>query len=207
MSSRLNLLEAGKSYTFRSFFEMPYEVDDILSEFGVSYSAQKLTLPQAEAPSAVVEPLKAELEDRLQLVLLSSETARREMLVAPVLVRVARLSKSQLRIEYPLIVNDQLKGKLDYLVKGNQSLLVIEAKNDDLTRGFTQLAVELIALSRVEATQKILYGAVTIGNTWLFGRLDVAAQQVVQDISLYRVPEDLHTVMAILIGILSVDNG
>ncbi len=112
----------------------------------------------------IVEPLKAKLESDLQIVLLSSETARREILVAPVLTQIARLSESKLRIEYALIVDDYLKGKVDYLVRGKQSVLVIEAKNDDLTRGFTQLAVELIALSRVEVNQQILYGAVTIGN-------------------------------------------
>ena len=203
--SRLNLLEKGKSYTFRSYFEMPYEVDEILSEFGIGFRAQKLALPRVKVSPDIVEPLKAKLESDLEIVLLSSETARREILVAPVLTQIAQLSGSKLRIEYALIVDDYLKGKVDYLVRGKQSVLVIEAKNDDLTRGFTQLAVELIALSRVEVNQKILYGAVTIGNAWLFGRLDVAKQQIVQDLSLYRVPEDLSDVMEILMGLLKAD--
>jgi hypothetical protein len=38
-------------------------------------------------------------------------------------------------------VNNWLKGNLDYFLKHNPGLLVVEAKNDDLTRGFTQLAV------------------------------------------------------------------
>ena len=33
-----------------------------------------------------------------------------------------------------------------YLIRGNQTLLVVEAKRDDLTRGFTQLAAEMIEL-------------------------------------------------------------
>ncbi|CAN5759133.1 hypothetical protein BH23CYA1_BH23CYA1_02710 [soil metagenome] len=203
--SRLNLLGEGKSYTFRSYFEMPYEIDEILAEFGVGFSAQKLSLPRSAVPSSIVNPLKADLESNLQIVLLSSETARREILVAPVLTKVALLSGSQLRIEYLLTVDEQLKGKLDYLIRGERSLLVIEAKNDDLTRGFTQLAVELIALSRVETAQKILYGAVTIGNAWVFGFLDVDQQTITQDTSLYRVPEDLQDVMEILMGMLTAD--
>lgn len=203
--SRLNLLAEGKSYTFRSYFEMPYEIDEILAEFGVGFSAQKLSLPRSEVPSSIVNPLKANLESDLQIVLLSSETARREVLVAPVLTRVARLSGSQLRIEYLLTVDEHLKGKLDYLIRGERSLLVIEAKNDNLTRGFTQLAVELIALSRVETTQRILYGAVTIGNAWIFGFLDTEQQRIAQDTSLYRVPEDLQDVMEILMGMLTAD--
>ena len=203
--SRLNLLEKGKSYTFRSYFEMPYEIDEILSEFGVEYSLEELTLPKINVSPDVVEPLKARLKNDLRIVLLSSETARREILVAPVLTQIARLSESKLRIEYALIVDDYLKGKVDYLVRGKQSVLVIEAKNDDLARGFTQLAVELIALSRVEVNQKVLYGAVTIGNAWLFGCFDVAKQQITQDLSFYRVPEDLHDVMEILMGLLKAD--
>ena len=203
--SRLNLLEAGKSYTFRSYFEMPYEIDEILAEFGVSFSTQKLSLPRSQVPSSIVNPLKADLESNLQIVLLSSETARREILVAPVLTRITRLSGSQLRIEYLLAVNEQLKGKLDYLIRGERSLLVIEAKNDDLARGFTQLAVELIALSRVETSQKTLYGAVTIGNAWVFGLFDVERQRVMQDTSLYSIPEGLQDVMEILMGMLTAD--
>ena len=65
----------------------------------------------------------------------------------------------QLRIEYPLNVNNWLKGNLDYLLRAANSLLVIEAMNDDLTRGFTQLAVEMIALAEVEE-QDVFYGAV-----------------------------------------------
>ncbi|MEI6441839.1 MAG: hypothetical protein WCO29_01595 [Nostocales cyanobacterium ELA583] len=53
-----------------------------------------------------------------------------------------------MKIEYAVNVNNWLKGNLDYLLRSQQSLLVIEAKNDDLSRGFTQFAVELIALQR-----------------------------------------------------------
>lgn len=205
--SYLNLLDEGQSYTFRSYFEMPYETDEVLSEFGVSLVSKKLSLPRMQVDVAEVDKLSTDLEAALEVVELASETARREVLVAPVLIKVVRLSSSRLRIEYPLIVSDQLKGKLDYLVEGRQRLLVIEAKNDDLSRGFTQLAVELIALAsreaRREATPKILYGAVTIGNVWLFGWFDTAEQKMYRDTSLYPVPDDLQDVMETLMGILA----
>lgn len=150
---------------------MPYETDDILAEFGYGLNSQRLQLPTSSHPVSRLADFKTQLEESLQLVRLSSETARRETLVAPILLEVARICHSQLRIEYPLTINDWLKGKLDYLMRGPQNLLVIEAKNDDLSRGFTQLAVELIALSKFE-DQSILYGAVTLGNIWLFGKLN-----------------------------------
>ncbi|MBC6475220.1 MAG: hypothetical protein GDA48_22385 [Hormoscilla sp. GM102CHS1] len=55
-------------------------------------------------------------------------------------------TQAQLRIEYPLKVNDRLKGDLDYYLYTRSIILVVEAKNADLSRGFTQLAMELIAL-------------------------------------------------------------
>ncbi|WP_242054747.1 hypothetical protein [Nostoc sp. FACHB-190] len=100
-----------------------------------------------------------------------------------------------------MTVNNWLKGNLDYYLKSNLSLLVVEAKNDDLTRGFTQMAVELIAISEVEEGD-IFYGAVTIGDAWRFGRLEKTKQQIFQDISLYRIPDDLPDLMKILVGIL-----
>jgi hypothetical protein len=187
---------------------MQHEVDEVLAAFGIGFQTQVLTLPRSEIAASIVEPLSAQLKGRLQRVRLSSETARREALVSPILFSVVELSDSQLRIEYSLIVDDQLKGKLDYLVIGKHSLLVIEAKQNDLYRGFTQLAVELIALSRAGSAQSkdaILYGAVTVGDIWLFGQLDTEQQQITQDSALYRVPEDLRDELEILTGILVAD--
>jgi hypothetical protein len=132
---------------------------------------------------------------------LSSETARRESLVAPVLLDIVRYCQCQLRFEYTLNVNSWLKGNLDYLVQSDRELLVIEAKNDDMTRGFTQLAVELIALSHVE-DREIFYGAVTMGDVWRFGKLDRNQQMIFQDLNLFKVPDDLDDLVKVMVGIL-----
>ena len=124
--------------------------------------------------------------------------------MSPVLLEIVRYCQCQLRIEYPLTLNNWLKGNLDYLLRSLNSLLVVEAKNDDLTRGFTQLAVELIALSKVEERQ-VLYGAVTIGDIWQFGRLDSQQQQITQDLDAFRVPADLDDLTRVLVGILEAD--
>jgi hypothetical protein len=42
------ILQEGQSYTFRSYFELPYEADDILAEFGYSLTNERLTLPHSE---------------------------------------------------------------------------------------------------------------------------------------------------------------
>ena len=195
------ILQKDQSYTFRSYFEMPYEPDEILAEFGYSLHKSRLSLPNHNGSLKRLSDLQQRIEEALLLVNLSSETARRETLVAPVLLEVAHYCQCQVRIEYPLTVNDWLKGNLDYLLRLKSSLLVVEAKKDDLTRGFTQLAVGMIALAQAE-DQDVLYGAVTIGDAWRFGKLDMKRQQINQDITLYRVPDDLEVLMQILVGIL-----
>jgi len=199
--TRRRILQEGQSYTFRSYFEMPYEADEILAELGYALVKTRLDLPRSNRQLERLEELRQRIDESLLLVSLSSEAARRETLVAPALLEVARYCQCQVRIEYPLSVNNWLKGNLDYFLKRNTGLLVVEAKNDDLTRGFTQLAVELIAISEVEKGD-VFYGAVTIGEAWRFGRLEKIKQQIFQDVSLYRIPDDLEDLMKILVGIL-----
>jgi arsenate reductase-like glutaredoxin family protein len=199
---KTKILQEGQSYTFRSYFEMPYEADQILGELGYLLVRSRLLLPKSEKQLEQLSELQQRLEDTLLLISLSNETARREALVFPVLLEVARFCQSQIRIEYPLTVNPWLKGNLDYLLRGENTLLVVEAKNDDLSRGFTQLATELIALAQAE-DQNILYGAVTIGDAWRFGRLESSQKTIAQDITLYRIPDDLEELTRILIGILT----
>ncbi|HBL14037.1 MAG TPA: hypothetical protein DD379_22125 [Cyanobacteria bacterium UBA11162] len=200
--TRRRILQEDRSYTFRAYFEMPYEADEILAELGYSFLRKRLDLPRCNRELERLEELRQRINESLLLVSLSSETARRETLVAPTLLEVARYCQCQVRIEYPLLVNNWLKGNLDYFLKHNPGLLVVEAKNDDLTRGFTQLAVELIAISEVEEGD-IFYGCVTIGDAWRFGRLEKTNKLIFQDIPLYRIPDDLEDLMRILVGILA----
>ncbi|MEO1093588.1 MAG: hypothetical protein AAFX01_01645 [Cyanobacteria bacterium J06638_28] len=184
---------------------MACEPDDILAEFEVSLQRRALTLPQANADLKELDHLKSNLERRLPYVSLTSEAARREVLIAPVVLNLIDYTQAQLRIEYAIHVSEQLKGSLDYYLYTQQSLLVIEAKNADLARGFTQLAVELIALDRwIESDESTLYEAVSTGDVWQFGRLHRAQQRIEQDINPYRVPADLDELFRILIALLTI---
>lgn len=192
----LSLLKEDESYTFRSYFEMPYEPEEILAQFSYRLEIGEWTWPVAPAPPQT-PALKNRIRQLLPLVSLTSETARRELLVAPVLTEVALHCRVPLRLEYPLMVNNWLKGSLDYLLRGKNILLVVKAKKDDLTRAFVQMAVEMIALAQVEPQAQI-YGAVTIGSIWQFGQILGDPRTIRQDLTLYRVPEDLESVAGIL---------
>ena len=199
--SKPKILQENQSYTFRSYFELLAEPDEILAELGYTLKVEMLPLPRSDRPLPQQVTLAQQIHDTLPLVSLSSETARREVLIAPIVLAIAVHCQSQLRIEYALAVNDWLKGTLDYLLRSTHSLIVIEAKRDDLSRGFTQLAAEMIALAQAEDLE-MLYGAVTIGEVWRFGKLDQARKTITQDIALYSVPGQLEQLLQILVGIL-----
>lgn len=196
------LLDKEANYTFSSFFQLPYDVDEVLAEFNYRYAQRRLSLPRSDRNIPEIEGLRSQIEESLPYVQLTSEAAKREVLIAPVLLLVARVCQQILRFEYPLKINNWLQGSLDYLLRSDNQIVVIEAKRDDLTRGFTQLAVEMIALSMGENAPSTIYGAVTMGNFWTFGHLDRDKQIITQDISGFRVPDDLTELVRILTGIL-----
>jgi hypothetical protein len=199
---KFKILQEDVSYSFRSYFELANDPDEILAEFGYTLKQARLDLPKTDRAIAGLPELQQQLEATLPFVQLTSETAKREVLVAPVLTRVAVLCQQVLRIEYALKINQQLQGNLDYLIRGNHHLIVVEAKRDDLTRGFTQLAVEMIALSMLEDSPDQVYGVVTIGNLWIFGILERNSRTITQDIGSYTLPDDLADLVRVLVGIL-----
>jgi hypothetical protein len=185
------ILEADKIYLFSQFAEFSQPPDEILAELGYQWAIQSLSLPQQSVPD--LSDFQHTLERRIQLTPLTSEQARRETLVSPILFWVVEQLNLRLNIEYP-VLGKRSKGTLDYLVRGEHRLLVVEAKRDDLTRGFTQLAVEMTELGDC-------YGVVTTGNIWQFAQLTGTA--ITQDLNLYRVPADLSDLVGILLGILA----
>jgi len=151
------ILQKDKSYTFTDYFELNYSTEDIVAEFGYQYALTRLALPRMSA-AATTDRLKDVFYKKLPHVSLTSETARREMLVAPIL----------------------------------------------LEKGFTQLAVELIAMDHyLETGNTHLYGAVTVGDVWRFGVLMRQQKTIHKDIDSFRVPSDLDDLFKVFIGILS----
>ncbi len=198
------ILDTEQSYTFRSYYEMPYELEDILAEFGYWLERSQVDLVQFQGLLPGCDRLAQQLRQRLNYVSLSSEAARRETFIAPIVMDAAEIALAQVRIEYPLTVSNWLKGTLDYYIFQGQQLLVIEAKQADLVKGFKQLAVELIALDQAEKTdQPIILGAVTTGEVWMFGQLHRRDRLIVQNTKLYLVPDELETLMRILVQALS----
>jgi hypothetical protein len=131
--------------------------------------------------------------------------AKREFLISPLLFLLLDYVEFDINVEYTISINDKLKGNIDYLLSSAQNFIVVEAKNADMERGFTQLAAELIAFSHYSENSKdLLYGAVTVGTIWQFGLLDAKNKILHKDIDGFLVPADLERLFAVLLGILKV---
>ena len=202
------IFDRDRPYTFSQIFELKIDPEDLAEEFGYTLERSRLNLPQYSGELDRLENLRSRIEEVLPYVSLTSEASRREVLISQVVLDLIHYTKASLRIEYPLKVTPQLQGILDYLLRTQNQLLVIEAKREDLTYGFTQLIAELIALDRWDKTpdNPILIGAVTTGNIWQFGRLYRDKQQIQQGLDSYRVPEDLDPLMRILVQAMITEN-
>ncbi len=189
--------------SFYDYFRLAVGTETVLSALGYGFATQHLVLPRTTDDLPAADLLRTQIEGSWPLVDLTSETARREMLIAPILLEVSRHVRAKLRIEYPIDVGARLRGNLDYLLLTEREFLVVEAKQGDMTRGFTQLAAEMIAVDiGTETKSAFIYGAVSVGDIWRFGILDRSAKKVVQDVATFAVPYGLGDLLPILIGIM-----
>jgi len=200
-----SILKEGIRYTFSDYFDLNYPTDEIVTELGYTFTLEKLLLPEtADIDQPAIDQLRRAYYELLPKVTINSETAKREFMIAPLLYAIIRKIDAKLNVEYPIDVNEKLSGSLDYLLRAQQEIVVVEAKKGDLDKGFTQLAVELIALDQYESDgADILYGAITIGEVWRFGQLVRATRLITKDIPTYRFPEDTEKIFSILKGILA----
>lgn len=200
---RQSPLTTQEGLTFTDYFKLNIDIEEVLAHFGYTFLSSALQLPKDTQEVVWYEDLAQRIQTSLPYVSLTSEAARREFLIAPILIDLARYHHVKVKVEFPIEVSRQLRGTIDYYIQSKQQFLIIEAKNADIQRGFLQLAAELIALDQwTEATSPTLYGAVSIGNVWQFGKIDRTEKHMTQDLNLYRVPADLHELLQTLLGIL-----
>ncbi|WP_394794468.1 hypothetical protein [Armatimonas sp.] len=149
-------------------------------------------LPYASNLPAWIVPFQEELLQNTRVLNLQNRSARRQGLTAPLLLRLARHLNLRLSIED------------SYLLEGASPLFVVAANHADISRDFSQLAAELIALEQwTDSNTNTLYGAVSFGNLWQFAVLSRDTKHITQDLGQYRSPEDITDIFQILLGILN----
>jgi hypothetical protein len=167
--SKISVINPEQSYSFSDYFKLNNEPEEIFAYFGYLWQLESLNLPRCEGELIGLDLFKSRLIESLPYVSLTSEIARREFLIAPVILELIHYTKAKVRVEYSLTINEQLKGSLDYYLTNSQSFLIIEGQNANLERGLVQLGVELIAVDIWSPTDyPYLYGAVSLGNIWQF---------------------------------------
>ena len=203
-----SILKKDKKYTFSDYSELNHPTKEILAEFGYKYNFEELKLPETKIKIKSLEKLRHTYVKKLPFISLNSETAKREFYISPLLLEILDYINAEINVEYPLDAGANLNGTVDYLLKYSSNILILEAKKGDLEKGFNQLAIELIAMDRMEQYEKnsspILYGAVTLGDIWRFGVLLREQMVLKKDMHAYIIPSDLEKLLTILLGILDL---
>src|SRR5207302_1481012 len=148
----------------------------------------------------------------------STEKARSELIIAPVLLEVRRQVHRRVSlfsgVEFTVDQSRGLNGVCDYLFSLSPEQLtievpvvaVVEAKNDNLKSGLGPCMAEMFAVrlfnQRKERDLLHIFGVVTTGSLWKFMRLEGAVVSL--DLREYPISE-LGRVVGILVSMLRSD--
>jgi len=127
------------------------------------------------------------LEKQVYFALLSfkpNETFADKFLIAPVLNNIW-LKHQNLNIwtEKYIKADDKLQGRPDYLVSPLDRkqyevlslpiIILVEAKHENFTHGWGQCLAQMLACQKLNKSEDIIiYGIVSTGQTWEFGKLE-----------------------------------
>jgi len=198
------------------------------SEFSLAKAKQQFGLTTLEKPAifAAVPELAASnlltetLNYNLPIALGSnSEKARSELIIAPILVDLRRQLQEQISlfsgVDFTVDDTKGLNGTCDFIITKSPEILIVtapvitivEAKKENITAGFGQCAVEMVAaqiFNQQAANEiKIIYGAVTTGSIWQFLKLE--GQTLSIDLSEYYL-KDVNKILGILASGISEEN-
>jgi hypothetical protein len=171
--------------------DMPYSqfttIGKVKQAFGIEVVEGKRFLPEVE-PITPSDTLLNYLEQTLPLAIaVSTEKARSEGIIAPILVEVRSILNKRVSLfsgeEFNVDESVGLNGVCDFLFSGSSEqmeieapvLILVEAKKGDLKVGIGQCVAEMIAAQRFNKDKggliKVIYGSVTNGTSWRFMRL------------------------------------
>ncbi len=139
-------------------------------------------------PVAISDILAATLEENIPLAIaISTEKARSEMIIAPILIEVRRQMQHRVSlfsgVEFTVAPEQGLRGICDYLISLSKEQLTIEspvialveAKNENMKQGINQCIAEMVAAQLFNAQRgtsiSTIFGVVTTGSNWRFLRL------------------------------------
>ena len=162
-------------------------ISEVQEKFRIMYAEDNFVTAEPSTPSA--EFLRDFEFTREHINVFGSEAARCEAIIFPVLKESykAYADRYALWIKQSIGYDDVLNGTPDYFIStrselgktvvGSPLILLVEAKKNDFEQGWGQCLAELVAAQRIN-TKNIdssadfpVYGIVTDGTLWQFGRL------------------------------------
>ena len=159
------------------------EVGQVQAEFNIREKSEVFIIEKSVTPS---ENFLSEYTFTMEAFdVRSSEAARTETLIFPILREVYKdyHNRFSLWIQKSISAGKKLNGTPDYMVSAksplgkrvltNPLLAVVEAKKNDFDTGWGQCLAELVALQKINNDENIIvYGIVTDGERWKFGKLE-----------------------------------
>jgi hypothetical protein len=192
-----------------------FTIDELKTQFAIQIDETNDFFVEV-APVASSELLLATLRENVPLALANStEKARSEMIIAPILIEVRRQLQRSVSlfsgIEFNVDPERGLVGVCDYLFSLSAEQLtleapvvaVVEAKNENIKQGIGQCIAEMLGATLFNARRNnpitIVYGVVTTGNNWKFLRL--VDNMVYIDVTEYYIKE-IDKIVGILLFML-----
>ncbi len=157
-------------------------VSDVQEKFGIKYTYDDFFDAEAKEPSGL---FSQEFEFSIKhFDIFSSEASRCEVIIFPILREVYKdyAEKYGLWVKKTIHYDETLNGTPDYLVAtkselgitviGEPLIMLVEAKRNDFELGWGQCLAELVAAQKINDDPNFpVYGIVTDGILWQFGRL------------------------------------
>jgi hypothetical protein len=157
-------------------------ISQVQKEFGIKYQEESFITRQPIHPSPY---FREEFEfNQKNIDIFSSEAARTDLVITPILREVYKTFHQQYSfwVQKSISFNDKLSGTPDYIIATRSALgktvldlplvIVVEAKKNDFEQGWGQCLAELVAAQKInDDINHPVYGIVTDGELWKFGKL------------------------------------
>ncbi|ERT04270.1 hypothetical protein M595_5790 [Lyngbya aestuarii BL J] len=189
-----------------------FTLERVVKTFNLTLSEQVnlfVEIPEVECSSFLLQTLEYNVPLALAI---STEKARSELIIAPILLELRRQLQDQISLfsgtEFNVAPELGLNGTCDFIISREREFLfvrspvvtLVEAKKENINSGLGQCIAEMIAaqlFNEREGNQiQSIYGVVTSGNIWKFLKLN---KQVISiDLVEYYL-RDLTKIMGILV--------
>src|SRR6266487_7182087 len=192
-----------------------FTLEKLKQQFGLLVQEEQTPVVSV-SPVTLSELLRYTLAESVPVALdISTEKARSEFIIAPVLLEVRRQLDYRISlfsgVEFNVNPEQGLRGVCDFLLSLSPLqltiqapvVMVVEAKNENVKQGISQCIAEMLAAQQFNQERnnaiETVYGVVTTGSAWKFLRL--TRTSVMVDATEYHISQ-VERVVGILVAMI-----